>query len=190
MKFVLLAKLMRRQFIVGKGLCIDQGFKIYTSGNTFRVKVGDNFSARRNFSLMLGGSAEIVIGDDTFFNNNCSISCHGSISIGSDCLFGENVKMYDHNHKFDGDKLFRLQGFNDGQIIIGNNVWIGSNVTILNNVTIGDNVVVGANCLVYRDIESNSVVKHKEDLTVNPLKVNDVAGSAVASVNGGKVLPQ
>lgn len=188
-KFAFLAKLARRQITIGRGLRIDQGFKIYAGGNAFSIVIGDNLAVRRNFSLMLSGAAKLVIGNNTFFNNNCSISCHGYISIGNDCLFGENVKLYDHNHRFDGgDNLFRLQGFSDGQIIIGNNVWIGSNVTILNNVTIGDNVVIGANCLVYQNIESNTVVKRKEGLMMMPLKLKELDDSEI-SVNGGNRLP-
>lgn len=166
-RFILLAKLTNRQVIIGGGLNVDHGFKLYANGNKFSVKVGINIGVRRNFSLMISDFAKVAIGNNTFFNNGCSISCHKSISIGDDCLFGENVKMYDHNHKFEvGFGLFRLQGFNDGQITIGNNVWVGSNVTILKDVTIGDNVVIGANCLVYKNIESNAVVKHKEELIV------------------------
>lgn len=82
-------------------------------------------------------------------------------------MFGENVKLYDHNHRFTDKQInFKDQGFKVGSIKIGDNCWIGSNVTILCNVSIGDNVVIGANCLIYKSIPSNTVVKNKNDLLI------------------------
>jgi acetyltransferase-like isoleucine patch superfamily enzyme len=102
----------------------------------------------------------MTIGKDNFFNNNCSLNCLGRITIGDNNLFGESVKLYDHNHIFNQkDILVVNQGFKRGEIKIGNNCWIGSNCTILNNVTIGDNVVVGANCLIHTSIPSNTIVR-------------------------------
>jgi len=33
-------------------------------------------------------------------------------------------------------------------------------------VIFGDNCVIGANCLIYKDVPSGSIVKHKEDLMI------------------------
>ena len=89
----------------------------------------------------------------------------GSITIGKNTLFGEGVKLYDHNHKYHFNELKELKISRDeykiGDITIGANCWIGSNVTILNNVEIGDNVIIGANNLIYKSIPSNTIVKAK-----------------------------
>lgn len=80
---------------------------------------------------------------------------------------GENVHIYDHNHVFKDKRLpIASQGFKDKAVIIGDNCWIGTGVTILGGVTIGDNVVIGANCLIYHDIPSDTVVKHKQELII------------------------
>lgn len=124
-----------------------------------------NIHFRNRFKLIIEDTGKVEIGNGCFFNNDCSISCLGHIKIGENCIFGENVKLYDHNHVYkDKDKLIKEQGFKIGEIIIGNNVWIGSNVIILNNVTIGDNVIIGSNCLIYKPVESNTVVKNKVEL--------------------------
>lgn len=87
--------------------------------------------------------------------------------IDDHCLFGENVKMYDHNHVYaDRETPISKQGMRVGEIRIGRNCWIGSNTVILANVEIGDNVVIGANCLIYKSIPSNSVVKNKTELII------------------------
>lgn len=113
----------------------------------------------------------LIIGKGVFFNNFCSINCCELIKIGNNCIFGENVKMYDHDHVFKNAHLpFREQGFKSKPITIGNNCWIGSNVTILKGVEIGDNVVVGANVVLRRSIPSNSVVKSDNNLLIEELK--------------------
>ena len=83
---------------------------------------------------------QLTIGKKCFFNHGCSINCMYKIIIGDDCIFGENVKIYDHNHNYKNNTLIREQGFSTNEVIIGNNCWIGSNVTILKNVHIGNNV--------------------------------------------------
>lgn len=128
-----------------------------------KIKIGKNVTIRKRLNVVHGEN--VSIGNNVFFNNDCSINALGKIIIGDDCLFGENVKMYDHNHIFsDLNKPIRKQGMKVGEIIIGNNCWICSNVTILSNVTIGDNVIIGANCLIYKSIPSNTIVKCKSQL--------------------------
>lgn len=83
------------------------------------------------------------------------------IKIGDDCIFGENVCLYDHNHKFRKKELIRKQGYNSNQIIIRKNCWIGSDVTILAGVEIGDNVVIAANSIITKNIDSNEIVYNK-----------------------------
>lgn len=137
------------------------------------LKTGEHFRTRRFCTIGLFGG-KLLIGDYVFFNNYCSVSCMGEITIGDGTMIGENVKMYDHNHKYEIEKgviNISPDDYTIGKISIGKNCWIGSNVTILNNVEIGDNVIIGANCLIYTSVPSNSIVKHKEELiitTANP----------------------
>ena len=91
----------------------------------------------------------------------------GKISIGSDSFFGEGIKMYDHNHKYEfrDGRLYPLPlDFKVGEISIGRNCWIASNVTILSNVTIGDNVIIGAGCLIHKPVPPGTIVMRKEEL--------------------------
>jgi acetyltransferase-like isoleucine patch superfamily enzyme len=130
-----------------------------------RITIGNNVVIRRFLTFLCLNNGEIKIGSNTFFNNSCSINCMESITIGNDCQFGENVKMYDHNHAYKNKALpINQQGYVSGAITIGNNCWIGSNVTILRNVQIGNNVVVGAGCVVAKSIPDNTVVVHQQNL--------------------------
>ncbi|MDD5716256.1 MAG: glycosyltransferase [Sulfuricurvum sp.] len=159
--------LMKDVISVGKNYNFTSRFKIQSDGSRFQLKIGENFSARRNLMFTFQNASNLIIGDNVFFNNNCSLNCLDSIEIGNDVLFGENIKIYDHNHRFkEKGKLIHEQGFTAKSVVIGSNVWIGSNVTILMGVKIGNNVVIGSNCLIYKSIPDNCVVKSDQQLLI------------------------
>lgn len=115
---------------------------------------------------MIGSNAKVHIGNRVFFNNYCSVVSLDDIYIGDDCIFGENVKIYDHNHRFDvKDKRKAEQGFKTDAVIIKDNCWIANNVVILKGVTIGENSVIGAGCIVNKDVAANSVMLHDGKLS-------------------------
>lgn len=135
-----------------------------------KIKIGKNTTWRRNFSVMLGDRAELQIGKDCFFNNQCTIGANGSVIIGDGSIFGENVKIYDHNHRFSNiEKSIKSQGYSNGKIRIGKHCWIGSNVCILKNADIGNNCVIGAGCVISEKIEDNTIVKRDNQYIVEVL---------------------
>lgn len=130
-----------------------------------KITFGKNVTFRKGFSLMIDKKGKVIIGNNVFFNNYCSINANEQITIGDGTLFGENVKVYDHNHSYkDVDVPIKEQGFTTAPISIGKHCWIGSNVVILKGVTIGDNCVIGAGCVVYKDVPSGSIVVNKQNL--------------------------
>jgi acetyltransferase-like isoleucine patch superfamily enzyme len=125
--------------------------KQFTYGRSLRFKAG--------FKIMIDGGT-IEIGDHCSFNNNCSLTSLMRIKIGDDCIFGENVKVYDHNHAYrDMNAPIRSQGYTRGEVTIGSHCWIGSDVTILKGARIGDNCVIGAHCLIFQDVPPGTVVR-------------------------------
>lgn len=136
-------------------------------GNRFQY---ESINTRGNLRVYMEDSGRCVIGN-AFFNYGCSINCQEYIEIGKTCIFGENVKIYDHNHVFNKKNIPKAcQGFTTAPIFIGNNVWIGSNCTILKGVHIGDNCVIGANCLINQDVPANTIVRNSTSITVEPIK--------------------
>ena len=132
-----------------------------------RFSVGKNTTFRKNFGLYLEKGASIKIGHDCFFNRGCSVNCLESVEIGNHTIFGENVKIYDQNHKFrDRTKLIREQGYSTGRV---KNCWICTNAVILKGVEIGDNSVIGAGSVIHHDIPANSVVKSNGGITIESL---------------------
>ena len=120
---------------------------------------GSDCYVRKEFSVVIEDEGRVVLGDRCFFNNNCSVNSLCGITIGNDCIFGENVHIYDHNHRYKNmDIPINDQGFSYGEVVIGDNCWIGSNVVILKGVTIHNHSVIGAGSVVYKDVPENSIM--------------------------------
>ncbi|MDB5280362.1 MAG: exopolysaccharide biosynthesis protein acetyltransferase [Ferruginibacter sp.] len=151
---------------------MGKGFSIKSDISNTTIVIDQAVRFRDNFHIMMGNNGNLIIGNNCFFNNNCSITCLKEIEIGHDTQFGENVCLYDHNHHYsDSNKLISRQGYSTGSISIGNNCWIGSNVVILKGVTIGDNAVIGAGCIIYKSVEANMVVINQQSLLTK--KINE-----------------
>lgn len=128
-----------------------------------KLFIGKGTTFRKGFSVMIDINAKIVIGKNCFFNNYCSIVAHESVKIGNNTIFGENVKIYDHNHKYNrNDRSIKEQGYSSSKIEIGNDCWIASNVVILKGVKIGDRCVIGAGCIVYKDIPAGHILTNQQ----------------------------
>ena len=125
-------------------------------------------------SIMIADKGQVMIGSRCFFNNYCSINALNKIEIGDGTIFGENVKIYDHNHKFaQDDKDIKNQGYSVGQVKIGKHCWIGSNAVLLKDSDIGDNCVIGAGCIVQGKIEANSIVKTNQNYILEKICIGE-----------------
>ena len=157
------------QVTIGNGLKlgINNHFILYPKIK--KCALGNAVSFRNYIHIIVQNGAFLEIKDHVFLNNNCSINCLDFISIGENTLFGENVKLYDHNHSYerneDGLKIYHSE-FKTAPITIGKNCWLGSNVVVLKGVTIGDNSIIGAGCVIHKDIPANSTVVNHQDLTI------------------------
>lgn len=125
---------------------------------------------RRFFNVYLERGATLKIGKACFFNHGCSINALVKIEIGDECIFGEGVKVYDHNHRFaDAVVKIKEQGFTTAPVNIGNRCWIGSNVVILKGACIGNNCVIGAGCIIAQEIPDNSIVTMDRQLKIEKI---------------------
>ena len=130
-------------------------YSIARFGKNASFSVNGILHARDSFKVNNEGT--IKINGNVFFNSCVSLNCLGLIKIGDGCLFGEGVKIYDHDHEFGTDTELFKSGFVIQAVEIGNNVWVGSNVIILKGVSIGDNVVIGAGSIVTKNIEADTI---------------------------------
>ena len=125
----------------------------------------NNLSARRNLNILVS-QGSLSFGKNCFVNNNCSFNCLDSIVIGENTIFGEGVKVYDHDHLINDGYYVSKNEFVTSPISIGANCWIGSNTIILKGVRITDNVVIGANSLINKSIIDAGVYVNKNGVLV------------------------
>lgn len=125
-----------------------------------RLKIGKKFRFRKGLIINISKNGYLEIGNNCSFNNYCSINCHQHIVIGNNNMFGENVKLYDHNHVFNDKSVDMQTTFKDGEIIIGNDNWIGSNSVFLKDATLKNNNVVGSGVILKDKIESELILKN------------------------------
>ena len=118
----------------------------------------ENSTINESNYITVKKNARLSIGKNTYITR-ATISCLGEIEIGENCILGEGMKIFDHNHQYSKEPFsVSKTDFNIGKVKMGNNVWTGANVIILKDVTIGDNVILGAGCVIHKDVEANSVV--------------------------------
>lgn len=114
-------------------------------------QAGNNLEIQPPFYCDYGYN--ISIGDDVYFNFNCTILDVVPVKIGSRTLLGPNVGIYTATHPM--DFKLRATGLESGKpISIGDDVWIGGDVTICPGVEIGDRTIIGAGSVVIKDIPS------------------------------------
>ncbi len=155
---------------ISQDFVFGTGSMFHIGGRFKNIIINANVITRNYCLVYVHKDAELIIHANVFFNNFCSINCLNYIEIGENTLFGESVKLYDHNHKHNYTELqlkIARNEFTTAPIKIGKNCWIGSNVTILKGVSIGDNCIIGSGCLIYKSIPNNSIVKHKEELIID-----------------------
>ncbi|WIF72397.1 acyltransferase [Proteus vulgaris] len=115
---------------------------------------------KRNLNISIN-NGKLIIKENVFFNNNCSINVRESIEIGRNTIFGEGVLLYDHDHDYSKGINHLRSSFITAPIVIGENVWIGSNSIILKGVTIGNNCIIAAGSIITRDIPNNTIIIQK-----------------------------
>ena len=115
---------------------------------------------RGNLYIGVFDNAKLKIADHCFFNINSSITCLENIEIGSNCKFGNNLVIVDHDHNYRAKGKFNFENpeFISSPVKIGDNVWCGANVVILRGTIIGDNCIIAAGSVIKGIIPANSVV--------------------------------
>lgn len=115
---------------------------------------------------------EMKIGRGTYFNANLYMVCREKIEIGSNCMFGPNCTIVDHDHEFSGERILRDK-FKSAPILIGDNVWCGANVVILKGTSIGEGTIIGAGSVVHGMIPPHSIVTTNRNLQIRAIQTHD-----------------
>ncbi|MFL6157170.1 MAG: acyltransferase [Marmoricola sp.] len=101
----------------------------------------------------------LVIGDRCVIGARTMLTAHGSIEIGNDVWFGQDIFVSDAGHGYQApDVPIGLQLDHHHPIRIGDDSWIGHGAIILPGTTIGRHVVVAAGSVVRGDVPDHTVV--------------------------------
>lgn len=136
--------------------CKWEGLRYFPSefklAENSRITVDDHFYILTGFHLAINEGATLTLGSG-YINNNATIDCFSSITIGHGVAISSGVTIRDSdNHSINGNLVI------SAPIIIEDNVWIGLNATILKGVRIGSGSVVAAGAVVTSDVPRNSLV--------------------------------
>lgn len=153
---ILCAKIfMHGKFHATWGNSIRGAFKIEIIGNG-SITIGHFLMSRGPLYLKSVNDGKLTIGDDVFFNHNCSITCAEKVTIGNHCMFANNIVIIDHDHVIGGNGV--TGELTARPVTIEDHVWCGANVTITKGVHIGAGAVIAAGAVVTRNIQENTVV--------------------------------
>lgn len=120
-----------------------------------RINVGDDVIMRDGAWLAAEGAAgRLTIGSRTYVGHRCHFHSIDPISIGTGCVFADNVFVASADH----GRVDRHALVGTGPIIIGDDVFLGQNAVVLGGVSIGDGATVAAGAVVIRDVPAGTVV--------------------------------
>jgi len=108
----------------------------------------------------VGGSGDVVIGENSYINSGTVIYSGNGVEIGSGVLIAANCTLAPVNHEFRARNLpIAQQGFKPsrGGIVIADDVWIGAGCVILDGAQIGKGCVIGALSLVKEKLEPYTI---------------------------------
>lgn len=108
----------------------------------------------------VGGTGDIVIGENCYLNPHCVLYSGNGIQLGNDVLLAPGVVIAPTNHAIARrDVPIRLQGFmpSRGGVVIEDDVWIGANSVLIDGVHIGKGAVVAAGSVVNSPIPAYEI---------------------------------
>lgn len=100
----------------------------------------------------------LIIGDNTTFEQFAHITAAGNLLIGKNCTFLSRVMITTINHDYQNvNQKVLEQGITTKDVTIGDYCFVGMDVKIFPGVKIGNNVIIGANSIVMSDLPDFTV---------------------------------
>ena len=122
----------------------------------------------------------IHVGNDVFFNYNCTLLDISPITLEDGVWLGANVTIATPCHPLIADERINRDypdGYHDLEyskpVRIQKNAWVASNVVICGGVTIGEGAVVGAGSVVTRDIPAGYIAVGNPCRVLRQIDEND-----------------
>jgi acetyltransferase-like isoleucine patch superfamily enzyme len=156
-------QLIRFRCSVGKNVRLDGDVPFFYGYG--RIELGDNVRIGNRNTWVVGikvyDDPVFKVGDNTTFGYMNMVSVAHRVTIGSNCLFAGEVKIFDNNsHSLDPVKRRNHEVLEKDAVApvdIKDDVWIGTNCLILKGVTIGEGAVIAAGSVVTKSIPAYCV---------------------------------
>ncbi len=105
------------------------------------------------------GQHKVTIGSNSNLANTYVNARSGTVSIGNDVIFGNNVCILTGLHDYSKLDSYRATVETaERDIVIEDNVWIATGAIVIGKVTIGKNAVVAAGSVVTKDVPAGVMV--------------------------------
>ena len=72
---------------------------------TAKIDIDKGVTINQNNFITIKSNAKLKIGAETYITR-ATISCLGEIEIGENCILGEGMKLFDHNHQYSKNPFF------------------------------------------------------------------------------------
>jgi putative colanic acid biosynthesis acetyltransferase WcaF len=97
---------------------------------------------------------KLSIGANTWVGEGVWILNLAPVTIGSDTCLSQEAFLCTGSHQMNSSTF----EFDNGPIVVGDNVWLATQSLVLRGVTVGDRSVVGARAVVRHDLAPDSLV--------------------------------
>lgn len=149
---------------LGKGAFVS-AFATLEGMEGIEIASGASISRRCYLATFDGPDAidpsKIIIGERTYLGRGCTLSACGTITIGKNVTFGDNVYLSAGQHSY-ADPGTRVldQPLSVGAVAVGDGAWIGYGafVSTSSSLTIGEGAIVAANAVVTKDVAAFTMV--------------------------------
>ncbi len=164
---------------VGKNFYIESFPKLKIHGKTKNIFFGDNILIlgkidirnRENGKLIFKNNIKIEHGcrfvsaqngtisidDDTIVGSYAIWNGGGDIIVGKKCMISSGSRINANKHQSKKNSYISDQGFEYGNVIIGDDCLLGVNVVVNKDVNIKQGSIIGANSVVTKDTEEYSI---------------------------------
>ncbi len=118
-----------------------------------KIQIGKRVEIRDNCVLNVSDGGRLEIDDGVFMNDGCYLNARELIHVGAGTMFGQSVKIYDHDHDYRSNNL--KINFIQKPVEIGNDTWICSDVIILRGCVVGDRSVIAAGTVIKKNVSTD-----------------------------------
>jgi acetyltransferase-like isoleucine patch superfamily enzyme len=148
----------------GSGIQLGRSATVLGSGRITvgaggALHIGARTGIMQGCEIAVGAGAILEIGHDGYIGASVNIRSSRRIVIGNDVRVAQFVSLVGGQYRYEArGRLIREQGFADGDVTIGDDVWLGVGVVVLSGVTVGTGAVVGAGAIVTKDVPAYAIV--------------------------------